>query len=69
MSNSIDFHKGIFLPVINNYQLLYEEMLDKTNSSTINFARLRFLSVEICKTINNLNPSFMKQISELRETN
>ena len=69
MSNSIDFHKGIFLHVINNYQLLYEELLDKANSSTINVARLRFLGVEICKTINNLNPSFMKQISELRETN
>ena len=69
MSNSIDFHKGIFLHVINNYQLLYEELLDKANSSTINVARLRFLCVEIRKTINNLNPSFMKHISELRETN
>ena len=69
MSNSIDFHKGIFLHVINNYQLLYEELLDKANSSTINVARLRFLCVEFRKTINNLNPSFMKHISELRETN
>ena len=31
--------------------------------------RLRLLCVEIYKTINNLNPSFMKQIFELRETN
>ena len=31
--------------------------------------RLRFLCVEVYKTINNLNPSFMKQIFELRETN
>ena len=28
-----------------------------------------FLCVEIYKTINNLNSSFMKQIFELRETN
>ena len=53
----------------NNYQLTYEELLDKANSSTMNVKRLRFLCVEIYKTINNLNPSFMKQIFEFRETN
>ena len=53
----------------NKYQLTYEELLDKANSSTMNIKRLRFLCVEIYKTINNLNPSFMKQIFELRETN
>ena len=35
----------------------------------MNVKRLLFLCVEIYKTINNLNPSFMKQIFELRETN
>ena len=35
----------------------------------MNVKRLRLLCAEIYKTINNLNPSFMKQISELRETN
>ena len=35
----------------------------------MNVKRLPFLWVEIYKTINNLNPSFMKQIFELRETN
>ena len=53
----------------NNYQLTYEELLDKANSSTMNVKRLRFLCVEIYNTNNNLNPSFIKQISELRETN
>ena len=48
----------------NNYQLTYEELLDKTNRSTMNVKRLRFLCVEIYKTFNNLNPSFMKQIFE-----
>ena len=52
-----------------NYQLTFEELLEKANSSTMNVKRLRFLCVEIYKTINNLNPSFMKQIFELRETN
>ena len=31
----------------NNYQLTYEELLDKANSSTMNVKRLRFLCVEI----------------------
>ena len=31
--------------------------------------RLRYLCIEIYKTINNINPSFMKQIFQLRETN
>ena len=53
----------------NNYQLTYEQLLDKANSSAMNVKRLRFLCVETYKTINNLNPSFMKQIFELRETN
>ena len=35
----------------NNYQLTYEEMLDKANRSTMNVKRLRFLCVEIYKTI------------------
>ena len=34
----------------------------------MNVKRLHFLCVEIHKTINNLNPSFMKQIIKLRET-
>ena len=53
----------------NNYQLSYEELLDKANSSAMNVKRLHFSGVEIYKTINNLNPSSMKQIFELRETN
>ena len=53
----------------NNYQISYEELLDKANSSTMNVKRLRFLCVEIYKTNNDLNHGFIKQIFELRETN
>ena len=35
----------------NNYQLTYEELLDKANSSKMNVKGLRFLCVEIYKTI------------------
>ena len=44
----------------------HEQLLVKANSSTMNLKRLRFLYVEIYKTINNLNLSLMKQIFELR---
>ena len=53
----------------NNFLLTYEELLDKSNSSTRNVKRLRFLCVEIYKTIKTKHPSFMKQIFEIRETN
>ena len=53
----------------NNHHLSYKELLGKTNSSTINLKTLWFLCVEIQKTANNLNHSFMKQIFELRESN
>ena len=49
----------------NNYEL-YEELLDKANSSTMNVKRVPLLCAEIYKTINNLKTSFMKQIFELR---
>ena len=64
-----DLQKRALRFLYNNYQLTYEELLDKANSSTMNVKRLRFLCLEIYKTINNVNPSFMKQIFELRETN
>ena len=54
---------------LSNRQPPREELLDKANSSTMNVKRLHFLCMEIYKTINNLNTSFMKQIFELRETN
>ena len=44
----------------NNYQLSYEELLHKANSSTMNVTTLRLLCVETYKTVNNLNHNFMK---------
>ena len=35
----------------------------------MNVKRLRALCIEIFKTLNNLNPSFMKEIFSLRQTN
>ena len=61
-----NLQKRPFKFLYNNYQLTYEELLEKANSSTMNVKRLRFLCVETYKAIN-LNPSFLKQIFQLRE--
>ena len=39
-----------------------------SNKPSIEVRKLRFLSVEIFKTINNLNPSYMKEIFTLNTT-
>ena len=35
----------------------------------MNLQRIRFLFIEICKTINSLNPDFMRNISEMKKNN
>ena len=45
------------------------EILKKSGKFCMELHRLRYLCIEIYKTINNINPSFMKQIFQLRETN
>ena len=35
----------------------------------MNIRRLRFLCIEIYKTVNDLNPSFMKEIFEKKDEN
>ena len=52
----------------NNYDSPYEELLEKAGRSPMNVYRLRALCTEIYKTINNINPSFMKEIFELKKT-
>ena len=45
----------------------YEDLLLKSNFSSKDVKRLRTLSVEIFKTLNNLNPSFMNEIFSLKQ--
>ena len=49
----------------------YELLMKKTTISTMEVNRMRYLglAIEIYKTINNLNPSFMKNIFKIREIN
>ena len=55
--------------LLNDYVSLYEQLLKKTGKCNMNIHRLRFLCIEIYKTLNDLNPSFIKQIFEKKDEN
>ena len=48
-----------------DYSSSYKRILEKSGKLSIDFKRKHKLCIEINKTLNNLNPSFMKQIFEL----
>ena len=52
----------------NDYEISYEELLLKSDRATMNVNRLRIMCTEFYKTINNLNPEFMRDLFSLRET-
>ena len=46
----------------------YEELLQKAGKKTIKVKRLRSISIEIYKSINNINPMYINEIFKLRKT-
>ena len=46
--------------LLDDYESTYEQLLNKAGRSSMSINRLRTLCVEIYKTLNELNPSFMK---------
>ena len=52
-----------------DYNFPSEEVLKKSGKVNMVVNRLKYLCIEIYKSISNSNPNFMKQIFELRETN
>ena len=46
----------------NDFESNYSQLLDKAKKSTMTIVRLRYLYLEIYKTINRLNPAFMTDI-------
>ena len=51
----------------NDYSSSYEKLLEKNKSCTMEIRRLRTLALEIYKTLNDMNPTFMKDLFHLRE--
>ena len=54
-----------FRLLLNDHESDYEQLFTKINKPTLEIRRLKFLATEIFKTINNLNPPYMKEIFEL----
>ena len=50
--------------VLNHYKSSYEDLLNKSGKPTMNLRKTRSLCIELYKTINNLNPEFMKTCSK-----
>ncbi len=46
----------------------YEQLLEKCNYATLHIRCLRIISTEVFKSLNNLNPSFMKEMFNVKET-
>ena len=53
----------------NDYTSSYDELLKKSGKSTIKVKNIKNLCIEIFKTLNNLNPSFMKDLFNYRVVN
>ncbi len=45
----------------------YEQLSEKCNYATLNIRRLRIISTEMFKSLNHLNPSFMKEMFNVKE--
>ena len=48
--------------VLDDYESNYEALLRKSGKSTMEVKRLRTIAIELFKTLNNQNPSFMRVI-------
>ena len=48
--------------ILDHYESDYDVLLHKSGKSTMKVKRLRTLGIEIFKTLNNQNPSFMREI-------
>ena len=56
----VSIQKRCFKLVLNDYENNYATLLKKNNTTTMKSKRLGTLVTDIFKTINNINPSFMK---------
>ena len=55
--------------MLNDCESSYEDLLKKSGNPSLNLRRTKSLCIKIYKTINNLNPEFMKNLFKVRKTN
>ena len=61
--------KRALLYLYSDYESPYHTLLAKPGKVTMKAIRLRILCVEIYKSINSINPSFMNETFRLQATN
>ena len=69
LNKTESLHKRSPRFLLNDYENSYEELLEKSGKCNMNLQRIRFLCIEINKTINSLNPNFLKNIFEVKTNN
>ena len=55
--------------LLNDHENSYEKLLEKSRKCNINLRGVRFLCIEIYRTINSFNSDFMKNIFEMKKNN
>ena len=61
--------KRVLRFMLNDYESSYEDLFKKSGNPSMNLRRTRSLCIEIYKTIDYLNPKFMKNLFEVPKTN
>ena len=59
---------GVLRFLYNDHKSSYDDLLLKSGRCTMQVSRQRTLCIEIYKTMNNLNPPFMKNFFKLRSS-
>ena len=57
-----NIHKRCLRLFVNDYKSDYKTLLDKSGKDSVKIRRSKTLVIEIFKTVNELNPNFMKNI-------
>ena len=62
-----NIQKRVLRFLLNDYDSDYNTLLQKSNKCTMEIRRIRTLALETFKTINDFNPSFMKNLFKKRK--
>ena len=62
-----NIHKRCLRMIHNDYDSGYETLLTISGTSTMQISKRKQLAIEIFKTVNNLNPKFVKNISTSKQ--
>ena len=69
MNENIDrVHKRALRVLLDDHESTFEVLLAKNNETTIHIQNLRVLMIEIYKTLNCTNPSFMQECFVRKDT-